>query len=110
MYLCDSKWNFTIGMYVSVHMEELISVNEDGTRVKGLYGDHMFKPLANPRGRPFKCRLQGEYFVGTKQRNSSFDGAIGLLEKELIDVYMKVLNPLIECDNIQISPPLSNEE
>lgn len=31
---------------------------------------------------------------------------------QLIDVYMKVLNPLIsgECDKIQLSPPLNDEE
>lgn len=83
MYLCDSKWNFTIGMYVSLHMEELISIDEEGKRVKGLYGDHMFKPIANPKGRPFKCKLVGEYYVGTKQPNGSFTGAIGLLEREV---------------------------
>ena len=66
-----------------MHMEELISISEDGTRLKGLYGDHMFKPLANPKGRAFKCKLVGEYYVGTKQKNSSFDGAIGLLEREV---------------------------
>lgn len=112
MYLCDSKWNFTIGMYISLHMEELISIDETGTRVKGLYGDPMFKPISNPKGRPFKCRLVGEYYVGRKLSNSSFDGAIGLLEKGLIDVYMKVLNPLIsgESDKITLSPPLNDEE
>ena len=112
MYLCDSKWNFTLGMYISLHMEELISISADGTRVKGVYGDHMFKPIANPKGRPFKCRLVGEYYVGSRQKNSSFDGAIGLLERELIDAYMKVLNPLIsaESDKIQLSPPLNDEE
>ena len=81
-------------------------------KVKGVYGDHMFKPIANPKGRPFKCRLVGEYYVGSRQKNSSFDGAIGLLERELIDAYMKVLNPLIsaESDKIQLSPPLNDEE
>lgn len=112
MYLCDGRWNFTIGMYFTLHMQELVSIDEDGTRVRGLYGDHMFKPIANPKGRPFKCKLVGEYFVGTKQPNGSFDGAIGMLERELIDAYMKVLNPLVsgECDKIQLSPPLNDEE
>ena len=85
MYLCDSKWNFTLGIYFSEHMAELISVDEDGKRVRGLYGDHIFKPLANRKGRPFKCKLIGEYYVGTKQSNSSFSGAIGLLEREVRD-------------------------
>ena len=125
-------------MYFSKHMDELISVDEDGKRVRGLYGDHMFKPIANPKGRFFKCQLVGEYFVGTRQPNGSFDGAIGLLERgvssfrlpesqpeeffqceltdlfkpQLIDAYMKVLNPLLsgECDKIQLTPPLNEEE
>ena len=112
MYLCDSKWNFTLGMYVSLHMEELISIDADGKRMRGLYGDYLFKPLANRKGRPFKCRLIGEYYLGSKQKNSSFSGAVGLLISEKIDAYMKVLNPLLtgECDQIQPSPPLNNEE
>lgn len=83
MYLCDSRWNFTLGMYITKHMDELITIDEDGKRMRGLYGDHIFKPIANPKGRPFKCRLVGEYFVGTRQPNGSFDGAIGLLEREV---------------------------
>ena len=46
------------------------------------------------------------FFVTT----GSYSGALGKLERKLIDIYLKETNPFSLFENVAITPALSNEE
>lgn len=78
MFLCEA--NFTFAIY-AVYFNNYLYAEKN--RVVGLLGGQVQKIIDSRKGYPYLCKLVATPKTGEKQMNSSYDGAIGLIERKV---------------------------